>query len=103
MSDYTISMLAWIAVLVASMPYVNHIRHPDQQPVAAYLIFMFAFLVSAAAFYGLLSLLPGMLETESQPGEILDTVFILLLVFTPAFLTARWLAGKPPWRKSLQR
>jgi hypothetical protein len=103
MSDYTIGMLAWVAVLVASMPYVNRIRHPDQQPVAAYMIFLFAFLVSTAALYGVLSLLLGMLELSPLPDKIPGTISILLLVFVPAFLTARWLASKPPWRHTLPR
>lgn len=98
MSDYTIGMLVWIALLVAAMPYVNRIRHPDQKPVAAYLIFVFMFLIVSAVLYGVLGWLASALGLALLFGEVMGTVTFLALIFIPAFLMARWLARKPPWR-----
>lgn len=102
MSDYTISMLVWIALLVAAMPYVNRIRHPDQTPVAAYLIFVFMFLIVSAVLYGVLGWLAAVLDLARLFGNVvMGTITFLALIFIPAFLMARWLARKPPWRSSV--
>jgi hypothetical protein len=101
MSDYTISMLAWIALLVAAMPHVNRIRHPDQKPVAAYLIFLFSFLITSAAMYGILDWLTEVTQMTTLIDDVVGTITFLVLVFAPAYLVARWLARKPPWRNHM--
>lgn len=101
MSDYWLGILVGIAILVLAIPFVSHIRHPAQKPMAAYLIFLFVF---AAASFVLFNLL-GWLAARAGLGPALGTpgpaVAFLVLVFLPALGLATWQARKPPSRRGL--
>jgi hypothetical protein len=51
MSDYLLHIAAGIALMVIAIPYVMHIRHPEQKPVAAYFIFMTVFGLTAIVLF----------------------------------------------------
>jgi hypothetical protein len=98
MADYSIGIAAGVVILVAAIPYVLHIRHPEQKPFAAYLIFVSVFVVTAAVLFRLLAQLAstyGLGATLNAPAPAL---LFLALVFLPAVALATWLARKPPWR-----
>lgn len=95
---YNLSIMFGMLILAAAIPYVAHIRHPKQKPLAAYLIFVIAFVVSASVFFNLLAWLAYKLDLGETLSKPLPAVLFLTLVFIPAFVLARWLARKPPWQ-----
>lgn len=99
MTDYTIGLLIWLVLLVAAIPYIKRIRHPAQQPVAAYLIFLFMFVIVSSVLYGLLGWLASILGMGPMLARTGPAIVFLLLVLLPAFFAATWLARKPPWRQ----
>lgn len=96
MFDYSTGIMIWIVVLIAVVPYVNRIRHPDQKPLAAYLIFLFSFIIASSVLYAILAWLVAALNLTRLFGDVMATATFLVLVFVPAFLIARWLTRKPP-------
>lgn len=98
MISYWVGITCAVALLIVAIPYVARIRHPDQKPLAAYLIFVFIFAVAAAVTFSLLAWLVSALGL----GPSLDNPFVaalfLLAVFAPAIALATWQARKPPYR-----
>jgi hypothetical protein len=99
MPEYGIGILAGIALLVAAIPYVARIRHAQQKPFAAYLIFLSVFAASSAVLAALLAWLAGRLGLAGALGNTGPAVLFLVLVFLPALALATWQARKPPWRQ----
>lgn len=101
MLNYWASIVVAVAILVLAIPLVARVRHPEQKPLAAYLIFVFVF---AAASFVLFNVL-GWLAARAGLGPVLDnpgpTVAFLVLVFLPALGLAVWQARKPPSRHGL--
>lgn len=90
------SLIIGILILVVAIPYVARIRHPEQKPTAAYLIFISVFIVVAIVLFSLLTTLVMHLNLGSMLNKPGLAILFLVLVFLPAFLLARWLARKPP-------
>jgi hypothetical protein len=87
-------------LLAAGVPLVAQVRHPQQRPLAAYLVFASVFLLSAGVLFVLLASLAQGLGL----GSVLEgaaAAGFLLLVFGPAAGIAIWQAGKPPLRRGL--
>jgi hypothetical protein len=99
MPEYGIAVIGLLALLVAAVPYVTAIRHPQQKPFAAYMIFVSVFALGAAVLAGLLAWLANRLGLAAVLGNTLPAVIFLLLVFVPALAMATWQARKPPWRQ----
>ncbi len=95
---YSLSIMFGVLILAAAIPYVARIRHPKQKPLAAYLIFISAFVVSASIFFNLLAWLAYKLDLGGALSKPAPAVLFLVLVFIPAIILARWLARKPPWQ-----
>lgn len=98
MMNMWLTTLIAIAVLAAAAPYVARIRHPEQRPFAAYMIFVVIFSVTALLLFILIGWLAdtlGLIETLGPLGMV-----ILLVIFGlgPALLLATWQARKPPMR-----
>lgn len=99
MANYWIGIAVGVVILAAAFPYVIRIRHTEQKPVAAYLIFVSVFVVTAVVLFSLLAELAitlGLGATLDAPGPAL---LFLALIFLPAVALATWLARKPPWRQ----
>lgn len=99
MGNFWISLIIGMLILAAAIPYVARIRHPEQKPLAAYLIFVTVFILVAVLLFSLLGWLVTLYElgqTLSRPGP---AMLFLIMVFLPAILLAGWLARKPPWRQ----
>jgi P-type Cu2+ transporter len=63
-------LIAGGILLLASIPYVARIRHPEQKPFAAYLIFVSIFAVASVVLFGMLTVVAGTLgltERLAQP------------------------------------
>lgn len=85
-----------VIVLAVAAPFVARIRHPDQKPFAAYLIFLTVFSVAALVLFLTLAWLAdwlGVMETLGQTGL---TILLLVLGVAPALALATWQARKPP-------
>lgn len=91
--------LIWIAFFVLAIPLVRRIRHPEQRPFAAYLIFVSLFTLVAGILFALLSWLAVLLGLSQTLERLFPAIVFLLLVFAPALLVATWQARKPRWRK----
>jgi ABC-type xylose transport system permease subunit len=85
-------------LLAAAIPYTRRIRHPQQKPLAAYLIFVSAFAVTAAVIFNLVVLLASVVKLGLAHGGILPSLLFFVLVFVPAAYVATRLASLPPWR-----
>ncbi len=100
MSTYWTALLLGAALLLAAIPYVRKIRHPEQKPLAAYLIFISVFLVVAALLFRLLLWLAARLDLEAALDDPGPALLFIALVFLPAIAVAAWQARKPPWRSN---
>ena len=94
------AILVWLILFILAIPVVQRIRHADQRPFAAYLIFVMIFTVAAAVLFGVLSSLAVALGLSQALERFLPAAVFLLLIFGPAFALAVWQARKPRWRKS---
>jgi len=95
---WTLALIAG-ALGIAAVPWVRRIRHPEQKPFAAYLVFMTVFLLVAAFSYALLIWLISLLGLQSLLDGGLGATVFLLLTFVPAFLLGTWQGSKPPLRQ----
>jgi hypothetical protein len=98
MSGYWITVLVGLGIMLVSMPYVHYIHHPQQTFLAAYLIFILAFILAAVVLFMLLGWLAALLNLGAGIGNTSRLVVFFALVFVPAFAFASWQARKPPWR-----
>jgi len=94
--DSTYVILIGIVVLAAAVPWVMRIRHPDQKPFAAYLVFVSVFLLTAVLVFSLLTWLLALTDQGQLLAEPLGAVVFLVLVFVPALALGTWQARKPP-------
>lgn len=93
---YLAASALWAIFLIAAVFYTRWARYPSARPLAAYLIFVTVFTVSAFFLFACLTVL---LEALGQIAALTDpivAVVFLLAVFLPAFLVARWQLRKPP-------
>jgi predicted ABC-type exoprotein transport system permease subunit len=91
--------LVWIAFFILAIPLARRIRHPDQRPFAAYLIFVSLFTLVAGVLFALLSWLAVLLGLSPALERLFPAIVFLLLVFAPALFVATWQARKPRWRR----
>ena len=95
---YTTGAAVWLLLLIAAVPYVRRIRHPDQRPLAAYLIFVTVFGLALLILATVLGWLSSLFELEVLLRDPFAAVVAVALVCVPAFVLARWQARKPPAR-----
>jgi small basic protein len=98
MMDMWLATLIAIAILAAVAPYVARIRHPQQRPFAAYMIFVVIFSVTSLLLFlliGWLADLLGLIPRIGTPGLML---LLVILGLAPAFALATWQARQPPMR-----
>ena len=93
---YATTLIVWIAFAIIAFFYVRRFRHPSTPLLAAYLLFvslftLTAFLIFAAGTWLLHAV--GAIGALSNP---FGAGLFLTVVFVPAFLVARWQLGKPP-------
>ncbi|AGA32778.1 hypothetical protein TVNIR_1098 [Thioalkalivibrio nitratireducens DSM 14787] len=96
---FFLALFVWIAFFILAIPLVRRIRHPDQRPLAAYLIFVSLFTLVAGILFALLSWLAVLLGLSQALERLSPAVVFLVLVFAPAFFVATWQARKPRWRR----
>lgn len=93
-----IALGLWALFLVAAIAYTQRERHRETKPLAAYMIFVIAFTVTAFVIFGtavFLLQLSGYTAVLERP---LAATLFMVLVFGPAFLVGRWQLRKPPRR-----
>lgn len=96
---YWIGFLLVAALLAAAIPFVKTVRHPQQKPLAAYLIFVSVFVAVAAVLFRLLLWLAGKAGQGDALGNPGTALLLIVLVLLPAVGLATRQARKPPWRQ----
>jgi hypothetical protein len=99
MSNDGIGILVGLIVLAVTIPIVARIRHPDQKPLAAYLIFMTVFMVAAMVLFSTLGWLTGMLGLGAVLSNTGPALILTILSVPPALALAIWQVRKPPLRR----
>ena len=99
MLNYSVSIIFGLVILTLAIPYVTRIRHPQQKPLAAYLIFVSVFVMASGILFTVVGWLVGMFELESSLEEAGGALLFLTLVFLPTIVISTHLARKPPLRQ----
>jgi di/tricarboxylate transporter len=99
MLSYWIGTLVGIALLAAAIPVAARVRHPEQKPFAAYLIFITIFVVVTMVLFNVLGWLAGLLGMASALKEVGAILLLAILASLPAFALAIWQVRKPPLRR----
>ena len=99
MPDYAISIVVGLLLLALAAPYVARIRHPEQKPLGAYLIFVSLFAVTAALLFAALATLAARLGMTAVLENPVAALLFIVLVFAPAIALATWQTRKPPLRR----
>lgn len=94
-----LGILFVVVLLGAAVPYVARMRHPQQKPLAAYLIFLFAFIAGVAVLFNLMAWLAELFDLGSLLNQPLIAVLFVLLVCLPPLALATWLVRLPPRRQ----
>jgi small basic protein len=98
MMDMWLATLIAIAVLAAAAPYVARIRHPQQRPFAAYMIFVVIFSVTALLLFMLVGWLADLLGLIPRIGPLGLMLLLTIFGLGPALALATWQARQPPMR-----
>lgn len=93
---YPLIIGLWTTFLLAAVFYVQRTRHPDQRPLAAYLIFVTVFTVTAFGLFVAATLILELAIDTTVLAEPLWAALFLIFVFVPAFFLGRWQLRKPP-------
>jgi len=99
MMNLGVTTVIALLVLAIAYPYVMRIRHPDQRPFAAYLIFISVFALSAVVLFMLLGWLADALGLTPALGPTGLAIALLLLGILPALAIATWQARRPPMHR----
>ena len=99
MPDYGISIVIGLLLFALAVPYVAWIRHPEQKPLGAYLIFVSLFAVTAAVLFAAIATLANTLGVAAILENPVVALLFIVLVLVPAIAVASWQARKPPWRR----
>lgn len=93
---YTAALVGWAVFLVAAAFYTQRARNRETRPLAAYLLFVTVFSVTAVVLFAGLVRLMSWLGENGVPSHPLTVGLLLLAIFVSAFLVARWQMRKPP-------
>lgn len=97
-------MSSLMALLIASIviaaltAYALRIRHPDQTPVAAALIFLTAFAAVAAVTYTAFAMVLAAVGQSEVLTTTLGFVAALLIASVAGVAVARYIGRRPPMR-----
>lgn len=98
-----LAIAIWLALLALSVPYVRRNRHPDVKPLAAFMIFVIVLSLVGSLLFLALSWLALTLGVAPRLHEPLGALAFLALVFSPAFLFARWMIRRPPLNRPIPK
>lgn len=88
-----------VLVLLAGWPLAQRLRHEDQRPIAAFLIFTsMLILVAAVVWWGGLLVASAILPPEVMEGDAVGAI-ILLVSVAAGFVAGSLLVKRPPSRR----
>lgn len=91
--------LALVVVVLAGWTVAQRLRHPDQRPLAAFLIFTSVVIgVAAVVFSGAVAVAVLLLPAEAAASPVTGGI-VLALALAPAFALAARIVGRPPDRR----
>jgi len=93
---YIAAFVLWAALVVVAAFYTRRAQNPQMRPLAAYLIFLIVFTVSAFTIFMILIILLESLGSTWILRNPVAAAALLIVVFVPAFSIARWQLRKPP-------
>jgi hypothetical protein len=92
----------WFVALLAFIPYVSRIRHPESKPLGAYLSFVTIFSLVAYGIFGGIIAVDSTIWTSLPLESVFAAALVLIVTFVPAFLAGSWMIStKPPRAPSL--
>jgi hypothetical protein len=89
-------LAAAVALLMLAAPYVAWVRHPQQKPFAAYLIFVTVFSLACVVLFVVLGWVLSGLGLERWLGPWGIGSILLIFGVLPALVIATWQARQPP-------
>jgi hypothetical protein len=98
-----LAWVIWLILMALAVPYVRRAKHPETKTLAAFLLFVMLFSVVSAALYFVLSWVVVKTGSAAALANPFWALLFLALVFLPAFLSARWLIKRPPWRRPIPK
>lgn len=91
-------LVGFALLFLVAVPMVGAVRHHDESPVAAYLVFAVTFsALSALVFFMMVGASQRWPEAAAS-NFVLSPTGILLLSIVPAYALGLWLASLPPYR-----
>ncbi|SIO47442.1 hypothetical protein SAMN05444722_2412 [Rhodovulum sp. ES.010] len=94
-----ILLIAAVVLLAACWPFAQRWRHPDQRPLAAYLIFASVLALVSAPPFWLISVLAQLLLPGGVPTAGLTAVAVALVSLGAGVLAACRVVRRPPRRR----
>ena len=91
-----IALVLWAVLMIAAAFYTERARHPEAKPLAAYLIFVMVFTVTAFVLFTAITLVLQAAGQASLLSEPAGAILFLLVVFAPAFFLADQQLRKQP-------
>lgn len=85
-----------VLVLLAAAPYVAWVRHPEQRPFAAYLVFVTVFALASVVLFVLIGWLIIRFDLARTLGTWGLAATLLAFGVAPALFLATWQARQPP-------
>jgi hypothetical protein len=99
MLSYWIGIMSGLILLAGAIPVVARVKHPDQKPFAAYLIFVTVLVVVTLVLFNILAWISSLLGIITVPGTGAVTVLLFILALIPAVMLAIWQTRKPPMKR----
>ena len=93
-----IALAIWAGLLLAAAVRTRATRHPEQKPLAAWMIFLLVFTLVSFGLYALLIQLLAAFDRLPLLSSLPAALVFLAVVFLPAWLLADWQSRKPPRR-----
>ena len=97
MYETALSIIALAALFVVAVPLVGAVRHRDERPLAAYLIFMVTFSFVATIVFTTLVSIGQHWPTGANASITWSPTGVLLICFIPALIVGLWMASRPPY------
>ncbi len=96
MASIPVTVVGLVALLAVAVPFVQAVRHPNEKPLAAYLVFVVSFSATASLTFLTLVQLAQRWPVAADEILVLSPGGIIVFSVVAAFLVGLWLASRAP-------